>query len=285
MQINPNNFFKPTKNIEKEYFSILKKHIASISQFMKTIKGKKDIGSINNSIDTISSFYVANMTNILYKIYLKTALKTTSELCEYTKSYFNKNGLHGDNLSGFSQLLKNRDSLILELKSYSNVKFDSIPYIEFQSWIKQNVDLIKDVDTQLKNNIARIVESQYRLNLSESTTEELIRKELYASGNPFDVALRRAKGIAFDQINKLRGRIEQYNQQQVLKVSRYLWETKRDDRVRKDHRVLQGVTCFWDDPTKVIINNKVVSKDSIGGVNKHPGEPIKCRCLPIPLFL
>lgn len=57
-----------------------------------------------------------------------------------------------------------------------------------------------------------------------------------------------------------------------LGLSSYVWKTKRDNRVRHDHRELEGKTFRWDDPP--ITNQRT-------GDRNHPGEDINCRCVPL----
>ena len=48
---------------------------------------------------------------------------------------------------------------------------------------------------------------------------------------------------------------------------RYVWTTKKDDRVRPDHARLEGRICSWNDPPVV---------DLRSGRRRHPGEDYQC---------
>ena len=55
---------------------------------------------------------------------------------------------------------------------------------------------------------------------------------------------------------------------------RYVWTTRKDDRVRPDHARLEGRICSWNDPPVV---------DLRSGRRRHPGEDYNCRCTAAPL--
>lgn len=55
-------------------------------------------------------------------------------------------------------------------------------------------------------------------------------------------------------------------------LSSYVWKTKRDNRVRHDHTLLEGKTFRWDDPP-------ITNQDT--GARNHPGEDFGCRCVPL----
>lgn len=55
---------------------------------------------------------------------------------------------------------------------------------------------------------------------------------------------------------------------------RYIWTTRRDDRVRPDHARLEGRICRWDDPPLA---------DSRLGIYAHPSQTWNCRCSASPI--
>lgn len=63
--------------------------------------------------------------------------------------------------------------------------------------------------------------------------------------------------------------------------SEYIWITRRDNKVRTSHAVLDGKVCSWLDEAIYREKGDVWrSKSSIGGVQKHVGEDFNCRCEP-----
>ena len=77
----------------------------------------------------------------------------------------------------------------------------------------------------------------------------------------FDVSQRNAARIARDQIGKLNGELTR-ERQKNLGIRRYRWQSSGDERVRDEHRALDGKVFSWDDPPE----------------EGHPGTPIQCRC-------
>lgn len=78
----------------------------------------------------------------------------------------------------------------------------------------------------------------------------------------YGVAESRAKLIARDQIGKLNGELNQARQQE-LGISRFVWRSIEDNRVRPEHVLLDGKAFDWDTGAP---------EEGI------PGYPINCRC-------
>lgn len=94
----------------------------------------------------------------------------------------------------------------------------------------------------------------------------------------FGIARDRARLIARDQVGKLYGQINAARQQD-LGVTKFVWRTMRDERVRGDpdgkypkaepsHFDREGKVYSYADPPD----------------GEIPGEPINCRCYPEPVF-
>lgn len=106
------------------------------------------------------------------------------------------------------------------------------------------------------------------------TKGSLVNKDL----DPF---VKKAKLLSTLGISELN--TELYKDQQLaLGIDEYIWRTMRDEKVRNDHRSLEGKICSWKDPTifKYTQNGEWQSKSAIGGVMKHVGEDYNCRCYP-----
>lgn len=58
-------------------------------------------------------------------------------------------------------------------------------------------------------------------------------------------------------------------------VTRYIWRTSRDSRVRDSHRHLEGKVFFFGQPPIV---------DKINGRRAQPGEDFGCRCMAEPIL-
>jgi SPP1 gp7 family putative phage head morphogenesis protein len=77
----------------------------------------------------------------------------------------------------------------------------------------------------------------------------------------------RLKLIARDQVGKVHSAMQK-QKQEALGVQYYMWRSSEDERVRDLHDELNGQVFSWSSghPTE-----------------GHPGEPINCRCIPIPM--
>lgn len=127
-----------------------------------------------------------------------------------------------------------------------------------------NVQLSKSLIDQAVDKVQSTVLSGFQ---SGRRWEEIAKDiEDYIDPSIGGVA-NRARLIARDQISKLNGQVTQ-ERQKNLGVSKYIWRTSLDERVRDSHRELEGTTQSWDDPP------------SVG----HPGEDYNCRCTAEPVL-
>ncbi len=127
-------------------------------------------------------------------------------------------------------------------------------------WVRENVDLIKTIDARFFTEIESLVKET----VGEGRQTSVLVKEIQRR---FEVAESRARLIARDQIGKLNGQIAKA-QQTKLGVTKYVWQTSEDERVREEHEARNGKTFKWSDPPS----------------DGHPGEPIQCRCVALPVL-
>ena len=128
------------------------------------------------------------------------------------------------------------------------------------AFVQENVALIRDLPakqlTQIEAEVIQAIERGERA----GALSKIIRA---LSG----VAKKRAELIARDQMGKAVSQLNQ-KRQQDLGISRYIWRTTGDERVRPEHVARNGETFSWSDPP----------------ADGHPGEPINCRCTAEPVF-
>ena len=141
-----------------------------------------------------------------------------------------------------------------------------------------NASLIKSVATEFKQEIADTIMANVQS--GERSTNLITQiKERY------HVSQSRAKLIARDQTSKLNGSLVKARSE-ALGSKMYTWSGAMDERARQDHKVMQGKTCKWDDPTVYSDDGGKTWKKrrQIGGVEAHPTEPINCRCAALPVI-
>jgi SPP1 gp7 family putative phage head morphogenesis protein len=143
-----------------------------------------------------------------------------------------------------------------------------------ESWAKENARLITKMIDDEQQRVASIISSTFRR--GGQITDA--RKEIQTALN---ISKKRADLIAQNEYGNLYGQLEKQNNEQ-LGIEYYEWNTRLDERVRRSHKVLEGKICRWDDPTvyKDSLDDKEwKQRSSIGGVNLHPSQDIRCRCV------
>jgi SPP1 gp7 family putative phage head morphogenesis protein len=143
-----------------------------------------------------------------------------------------------------------------------------------ESWARENARLITNMIDDEQQRVASIISSTFRR--GGQITDA--RKEIQVALN---VSKKRADLIAQNEYGNLYGQLERLNNEQ-LGIEYYEWNSRLDKRVRRSHAVLEGKICKWDDPT--VYKNSLDDKEwkprsSIGGVNLHPSQDIRCRCV------
>ncbi len=131
-------------------------------------------------------------------------------------------------------------------------------------FIADNVTLIKSIEERYLFDIQSTLEESAAKGLHVSEVMDLIKERGQVSES-------RAELIARDQVNKLNGGLTQVRQEN-LGVTKYIWRTAQDERVRETHQDLDGLTFSWDDPP-----------DTGTGFN-HPGFDFQCRCQAEPIL-
>lgn len=130
----------------------------------------------------------------------------------------------------------------------------------------RNVDLIKSLAGQQKTKIKSMLEAADQ----DAIRVEVLSKDLISE---FGVTKSKANLLARDQVLKLNGQITQ-SRQVNAGITKYIWRTSGDERVRESHVALDGTTQSWDNPP-------VISDDGRTG---HPGDDYQCRCTADPIL-
>lgn len=124
----------------------------------------------------------------------------------------------------------------------------------------ENVALIKSVPNTLFDAIEKRVVAGVRTgDRWETVAADMVSR--------FNVAESSARLIARDQVGKLYSAVNEQHQRD-LGLTRYIWRTSNDDRVRPEHEEREGEEFTWDTPPE----------------DGNPGEAINCRCYAEPIF-
>jgi len=129
-----------------------------------------------------------------------------------------------------------------------------------EAFVQANVQLIKGITEgttqRLNNTLMRAVQN--------GSNYQDLAKDLQKD---FSFTEDKAKFIARDQMGKLYGQVNA-DQQKGLGIKQFIWRTSGDERVRDEHKALDGITFSYDDlPDEGL-----------------PGDPILCRCHAEPVF-
>lgn len=122
------------------------------------------------------------------------------------------------------------------------------------SWVKQNTDLITNVNDKQLFNLQRL----FRDNAFTGTRSGTFKTEI---DKIFRKSRKNAALIARDQVQKLGGQLDEYKQRNAG-IDGYYWRSSRDERVRASHADREGQYFRWDSPPS----------------DGHPGQAIGCRC-------
>lgn len=135
------------------------------------------------------------------------------------------------------------------------------------AWTTDNVALIKTIDDRYFDSVERTILDGYRKGTSTREITAAIR-DRYA------VAQSDARRIARTEVAKLNGKVTE-DRQTRLGITEYKWSTSHDERVRPDHKALDGKIFRWSDPPVA---------DTRTGDRYNPGGGIQCRCVAVPVL-
>lgn len=124
-------------------------------------------------------------------------------------------------------------------------------------------DWSKDQVLRLKQKVQENVIQGYR-------AENLIKDIIAERG----VSYRKAKFLAKQETSLMVSKYRQIRYEEVG-INNYQWSTSRDNRVRHDHRELNGKVFSFSQPPIV---------DKHTGKRANPGEDYNCRCVAIPII-
>lgn len=125
-------------------------------------------------------------------------------------------------------------------------------------FIRQNLGLLDSVDDGIKEGLYYVIDKNAIASADRKAVEKQIADYLTKQAH---IPENRAVLIGADQVGKLFGQLNQYNQM-ADGVEWYIWRTMNDSRVRETHQEREGKAYKWSEPPP----------------DGHPGQPIRCRC-------
>lgn len=143
--------------------------------------------------------------------------------------------------------------------------------IEIQ--IEENASLIKTLPTDVAKKVTKDIEEMALKGMRASEIAKVIREQTDKHSRAS------AKLIARTEVSKTTTALTKARCDN-LDLHWYVWRTAEDgDRVRKSHRIMEGVLVNWNEPPSP---EALAGEKSVG--NYHAGNIWNCRCYPEPLI-
>ena len=143
--------------------------------------------------------------------------------------------------------------------------------IEIQ--IEENASLIKTLPTDVAKKVTKDISDMALKGMRASEIANVIREQTDKHSRAS------AKLIARTEVSKTTTALTKARCDN-LDLHWYVWRTAEDgDRVRKSHRIMEGVLVNWNEPPSP---EALAGEKSVG--NYHAGNIWNCRCYPEPLI-
>lgn len=143
--------------------------------------------------------------------------------------------------------------------------------IEMQ--IEENASLIKTLPTDVAKKVTKDISDMALKGMRASEIAKVIREQTDKHSRAS------AKLIARTEVSKTTTALTKARCDN-LDLHWYVWRTAEDgDRVRKSHRIMEGVLVNWNEPPSPEV---LAGEKSVG--NYHAGNIWNCRCYPEPLI-
>lgn len=136
---------------------------------------------------------------------------------------------------------------------------------QIEAFRAESLKLIRSQAAAKVERIGRVLEEA-----GSGTRVETVRKRIQEETG---ATPERSALIARDQVLKLNANMTAARHQDAG-ITEYIWRTSRDERVRPEHRALEGMRFRYDAPP-------VVAKN---GDTAHPGVYFQCRCTAEPVI-
>ena len=139
--------------------------------------------------------------------------------------------------------------------------------------IEENANLIKTLPTDVAKKVTNDISDMALKGMRASEIAKVIREQTDKHSRAS------AKLIARTEVSKTTTFLTKARCDN-LDLHWYVWRTMEDgDRVRKSHRIMEGVLVNWNEPPSP---EALAGEKSVG--NYHAGNIWNCRCYPEPLI-
>ena len=174
------------------------------------------------------------------------------------------------------------DKIMVNLQNQFVVQIEEVGAKDIGIGLKPTEEIDETLRTTLVNNLALEIKgwaaqeiADLRLRVQKNAMEgyrpDKLAREIAAERG---ISLRKANFIAAQETSLF---VSKWREQRAKDVgcTRYKWSTSHDERVRPDHRALNGKIFSFDDPPIT---------DRATQAHNNPGEDFRCRCVAIPIL-
>ena len=254
-----------TRSVERSYFKDIARLVNLIFADVKKEIDPKLSGWIGESQDSLTvDSPESELTALINKLKAKYSSRT------FTSEYKSA----AENTAGRTSKV-NRAQTKAQLDAVGINIFKDTPSLGkfLKSFTARNVSLIRTVPDQALTSVQTVIES----GIASGLRIEEIQKQLFyiikpedgASSSEFRKARNRAALIARDQVLTFSQQLSKARQTENG-VSRFVWRTVGDERVRPLHEDRDGKEYAWE--------------TGAGAQDPYPGSGINCRCSPEPVL-
>lgn len=129
----------------------------------------------------------------------------------------------------------------------------------------KSAELIKGIQTSTADRLSQKISDAYNKGKTQSEINAIVQKSLKVSEG-------RAATIGRDQTQKFGNEINR-ERQKAVGITKFIWRTMDDNRVRDTHKHVDGKVFDWETGAQGLLD---LPK------SKFPGDDINCRCYPEP---
>jgi SPP1 gp7 family putative phage head morphogenesis protein len=150
---------------------------------------------------------------------------------------------------------------------------------QLRLFVQTNANLV----TKMQSDAIEKIQGRIERGFATGARHTEIAKEIRAD---LETTESRARLIARDQVSKLNGQLTQMRQEEAG-ITKYIWRTAEDARVRASHAAMNGRLGRWDDATVYASEgdpNDFKARSGINAVELHPGQDFQCRCFAEPFI-
>ena len=170
----------------------------------------------------------------------------------------------------FDDVIKNIDKQFEGSIKLANIAFSDITETAklaiAKEWSNNLKLFVKKFTDEQITELRQLVQRNFEVGFRAKNLEQILTKK-------FNISKNKAKFLARQETSLVSANYAKQRYKSAG-INNYIWSTAQDERVRSDHKSLNGKEFSFDDPP-------ITDKDT--GARNNPGIDYGCRCFPIPI--